>query len=79
MTSDHDGVPFLEDIPFIGGLFSKSSDFISKTETVVVIRPQIIRQGQFPLITDESRAKIEQFNRKIDKDAKDIDEFLDRK
>ena len=79
MTSDHDGVPFLEDIPFIGGLFSKSSEFISKTETVVVIRPQIIRQGQFPLITDKPRAKIEQFNRKIDKNAKDIDDFLDRK
>ena len=75
MTSDHDGVPFLEDIPFIGGLFSKSSEFISKTETVVVIRPQIIRQGQFPLITDEPKAKIEQFNRKIDKNAKDIDKF----
>ena len=79
MTSDHDGVPFLEDIPLIGALFSKSSDFISKTETVVVIRPQIIRSGQFSLITDEPKTKIENFNKRVDKNTEDIDEFLDSK
>ena len=79
MTSDHSGVPFLEDIPLIGALFSKSSDFVAKTETVVVIRPQIIRQEKFAPITDGPEAKIENFSRKTNNNAESIDGFLEDK
>ncbi len=79
MTSDHDGVPFLQDIPLLGALFSKSNDFISKTETVVIIRPQIIHQERFSLITDEPKARIEKFDRRVNENAEDINDFLDSK
>ncbi len=76
LTSDHSGVPLLEDIPIIGALFSKSNDFSSKTETVVIIKPQIIRPEQFSLITHKPQERIEHFDQKIDNNAQHIDDFL---
>jgi len=37
------GVPFLEDIPIIGNLFTQRSDSKDRKETIVLIRPTVLR------------------------------------
>ncbi len=37
------GVPFLGDIPFLGRLFSTTTEGVNNTETVVIITPRIVR------------------------------------
>ena len=37
------GVPYLKDIPFLGGLFASQGDSLNKTELIMLIKPQIIK------------------------------------
>jgi len=37
------GIPFLQDIPLIGNLFSQRSDSKNRSETIVLIRPTVLR------------------------------------
>jgi general secretion pathway protein D len=41
------GVPWLEDIPLIGNLFSQRNDSKNRNETVVLIRPTVLRTPEF--------------------------------
>jgi len=40
------GVPGLRSIPVVGGLFSRTEDRFAKTETVVIIRPYLVRASR---------------------------------
>lgn len=51
LSSSHQGVPFLEDIPLLGYLFDKEDDSTVNTETIVLIKPQIIKPHNMALIT----------------------------
>jgi general secretion pathway protein D len=42
-THDKSGVPFLQDIPLLGNLFTQRNDSKDRTETVVLIRPTVLR------------------------------------
>lgn len=42
------GVPGLADIPFIGRLFSSSSDNATKTEVILLVTPRIVRNIELP-------------------------------
>jgi type II secretory pathway component GspD/PulD (secretin) len=77
VSSSHQGVPFLEDIPFLGYLFSKEDDVTSNTETIVLIKPVIIRQNNRDLLTAPN-SKIESYNDTTNKKSKKIDNYFKR-
>lgn len=45
MTSAEDGVPWLRELPFVGGLFRTNSKQTSKTELLVFVTPRIMSSG----------------------------------
>ena len=53
------GIPFLSQIPVLGGLFGRQSVTGGKTELIVLLRPRVIRTiDDGRAITEELRAKI---------------------
>ncbi len=46
-STDKSGVPWLKDIPLIGNLFSQRNDSKNRNETVVLIRPTVLRTPEF--------------------------------
>lgn len=65
-TINEGGVPFLKDLPFIGRLFSISSEQIIKKEVIVVITPHIITEYE------------ENFSRVIPQDSEMFNSFGNR-
>ncbi len=59
-NNSRDGIPLLDQLPIIGDVFSPStSKRISRTELIIFIRPQIIRDGvDASFVAEELRAKI---------------------
>lgn len=57
-------IPILGDIPLIGTLFKRSTNLLSKTETIVVITPRIITYKNVEILRKEN-SKIKSF--KMDK------------
>ena len=55
----HTGVPVLDQIPILGNLFSSKDKSISRTELILFIRPQIIRNGaDASVVAEELRSKM---------------------
>lgn len=53
------GVPFLQDVPLLGELFSTTSDVDTRTELLVVITPRVVgNQEEARAVTEELRAKM---------------------
>jgi type II secretory pathway component GspD/PulD (secretin) len=75
ITSSHQGVPFLEDIPFLGYLFASENDVAKNKETIVLIKPQIIRPHNMALITSPS-TQVEKFTDTTKEKSKKIDNFF---
>ena len=75
VTSSHQGVPFLEDIPYLGYLFASDKDTTHNTETIVLIKPQIIRPRNMALIT-EPNTQVDNFNIKSKERSEKIDDFF---
>jgi general secretion pathway protein D len=58
------GIPGLEQIPGIGELFSHNDGTIQRTELIIFIRPQIIRNGiDAARVARELRGKMAEFQR----------------
>ena len=57
-STERDGVPILKDLPFLGRLFSNTTDTVGKAETVVIITPYIVSQPSD--LARESAAKVRQ-------------------
>ena len=75
LDSKHKGVPILEDIPFLGYLFAKQDDISENTETIVLIKPQIIRPNNIAVLTSPNN----QVNRYMDttkRKSEKIDKFF---
>jgi general secretion pathway protein D len=55
-----DGIPLLDQLPLVGDAFSPANDKrIQRTELIIFIRPQIIRDGvDASYVAEELRAKI---------------------
>ncbi len=51
------GVPFLKDLPWIGKLFGRQTNTITKIDLLIFIKAKIIKEGEY---TDEELAKLEQ-------------------
>ena len=53
------GVPLLSDIPVVGNLFKSIDDSASRTELLVLIKPQVVRnQDDARAVTEELREKL---------------------
>jgi type II secretory pathway component GspD/PulD (secretin) len=76
-SNAHQGIPFLEDIPYLGRLFSSSEETANTTETVVLLKPKIIRSNTLALIT-EPKKDVEKFEKEIDKKNQRIEKFFDK-
>ncbi|HSJ78667.1 MAG TPA: secretin N-terminal domain-containing protein, partial [Erythrobacter sp.] len=58
-TRDKTGIPFLSQIPIIGGLFGRQIDATDKIELVILLKPRVIRT------IDDARAVTEELRNKI--------------
>ena len=61
ITSGHQGVPILEDIPLLNYFFTKDDNVAVNTETIVMITPYIINQNNISLLTSPGE-KVERFS-----------------
>ena len=53
------GVPVLDQLPFIGGAFGATGKSSTRTELIIFIRPQIIRDGaDASMVAEELRSKM---------------------
>ena len=58
-TASRVGIPILDQTPWIGGLFSTTNNSKARTELIMFIRPQIIRDGADAAeVAEEMRAKM---------------------
>ena len=58
-TRDKTGIPFLSQIPIIGGLFGRQVEATDKVELVILLKPRVIRT------VDDARAITEELRQKI--------------
>lgn len=59
-TRDKAGIPFLSQIPIIGGLFGRQVEATDKIELVILLKPRVIRTiDDARAITEELRSKIQ--------------------
>jgi general secretion pathway protein D len=55
----HSGIPILDQIPFFGNAVSSKNNSITRTELILFIRPQIIRNGaDASVVAEELRSKM---------------------
>ena len=53
------GIPILQDIPYLGALFGTRTDTVKRTELIALITPHVVRNDfQSRAITDELRLKL---------------------
>lgn len=71
------GVPLLSDIPLLGRLFSNSEETGLNTETIVLIRPHIIRTPRDLLVTGDAKY-VDRVDSKLKNEAIRIDRLLNR-
>ena len=58
-TKDRSGIPVLDQLPLIGGAFSTTGTSKGRTELIILIRPQIIRDGaDAATVAEELRSKM---------------------
>lgn len=58
-SETNSGIPFLQDIPYIGWLFSKTTKNLTRTELVVLITPRVVQhRNDAELITREFKRKL---------------------
>jgi general secretion pathway protein D len=58
-SRDKSGIPILSDIKGIGDLFATNNNVTNRTELIIFIRPQIIRDGvDAQLVAEELRSKL---------------------
>jgi general secretion pathway protein D len=58
-SKTHSGIPVLDQIPLLGNAFSQKDNSINRTELIMFIRPQIIRDGaDASQVAEELRSKM---------------------
>jgi type II secretory pathway component GspD/PulD (secretin) len=73
--NNHQGVPFLEDLPLLGYLFDKEDNFAVNTETIVLIKPQIIKTHNMAFLTSPG-SQVEKFTDRAKEKSEKIDDFF---
>lgn len=64
VLSAKSGIPVLKDVPGVGRLFSSTEDGVVQTETVVIITPYLIKEGEDVFSLEESQ-RIDEAERKL--------------
>ncbi len=78
-TRQNDQIPLIGDIPVVGNLFKNKADRIERTELLIAITPQIVKDnGQISLIADEFRDRMNYSTRPQRDTPPDRRETLDR-
>jgi general secretion pathway protein D len=55
------GVPFLKDMPVLGGIFRSKTDTLMRTETLVLLTPKAVRDlGEARAVTNEFRERLKE-------------------
>jgi general secretion pathway protein D len=58
-TKSRSGVPILDQLPIVGGAFGTTGKSTARTELIILIRPQIIRNGvDASMVAEQLRAKM---------------------
>jgi general secretion pathway protein D len=74
------GVPGLEQVPFVGELFSHNDVTVRRTELVIFIRPQIIRNGiDASRIAEELRTKMRGIRARVPETSAKVSSAIVRK
>jgi general secretion pathway protein D len=61
---DETGIPFLMDIPVLGGLFRTTSDAFTRTELIVLLTPKAVRdEGEARAVTKEFRERLKELEK----------------
>ena len=55
VTENHEGIPILKNIPYLGWLFSKRTQIVVMTETVVVVTAHVVKEGRERLAERKTR------------------------
>jgi general secretion pathway protein D len=59
VTKGKNGIPFLQDIPYLGHLFTNTNDEIHRDELMVLITPHVVDDmKKARAVTDELRHKL---------------------
>ncbi|WP_052699170.1 type II secretion system secretin GspD [Hyphomicrobium sp. 99] len=78
-TRQRDQVPILGNIPYVGNIFKTKDDSIKRTELLIAITPQVIRdQLQIDQVTAEYRDNLNLSTRPQRRTQPDVREQLDR-
>ncbi len=60
-TNSNTGIPFLKDMPVLGGLFSTTVNNDTRTELIVLLTPKAVRdQGESRAVTKEFRERLKE-------------------
>ena len=63
-TDSESGIPYLKDMPVLGGLFRTQSDTSTRTELIVLLTPAAVRdQGEARAVTKEFRERLKQLEK----------------
>ncbi|MDQ3774767.1 MAG: type II secretion system secretin GspD [Pseudomonadota bacterium] len=58
------GIPFLKDMPVLGGIFGSTSDTLRRTELLVLLTPKAVRdQGEARAVTKEFRERLKELEK----------------
>ncbi|MGH8578046.1 MAG: type II secretion system secretin GspD, partial [Gammaproteobacteria bacterium] len=61
---DETGIPFLKDMPVLGGIFRSTSDTFTRTELLVLLTPKAVRdQGEARAVTKEFRERLKELEK----------------
>jgi len=76
-TKSRSGVPYLMDIPFLGQLFRDTSDKADRTELVILITPQVVRnQQEGDNVTDAFMNKVSTVKKQLETDWRSSNPLL---
>ena len=71
-SRDRRGIPYLMDIPVVGRFFGTTSDTMRRTELIMLITPNVIRnRNEAATVTDEFKAKLSDARKELERLEKD--------
>jgi len=78
-TRDRSGIPYLMDIPFFGRFFGSTDESIRRTELIMLITPNVIRnREESQVVTEEFKAKLSGVKRELERIQKDQERELEK-
>ncbi|MDK2122870.1 type II secretion system secretin GspD [Parachitinimonas caeni] len=71
-SNGSNGIPYVKDIPFLGGLFGADSKEVEKTELIFTVTPYIVRNAEdadrVGKLQDEALAQVKSFTNQLERE-----------